>query len=106
MNRHIELYAGDDYKDKLAITANIDLTGIVAVRFIAFNHRDCINQMPVIDVVGSIKNCFAVIDLPRAETLKLKVGLRNHTFIIKGLLSNGDLITLERGIMSVLWGGL
>jgi hypothetical protein len=110
MNRHIEIVAGDDYSGVRAVGGRFgyDLTGVTEVRFIVMNNQNCLNQLPVLDVAGSvlIDSSNVQINLKRQDTLKLKSGVRQYTFLIKGLLIDGGVITLERGIMTVLNGGI
>lgn len=110
MNRHIEIVAGDDYSGVRAVGGHFgyDLTGVTEVRFIVMNNQNCLNQLPVLDVAGSvlIDSSNVQINLKRQDTLKLKSGVRQYTFLIKGLLIDGGVITLERGIMTVLNGGI
>lgn len=110
MNRHIEIVSGDDYSGIRSVggTFGYDLTGVIEVRFIVMNNQNCLSQLPVLDVVGSVLNSSSSvsINLRRADTLKLKAGVRQYTFLIKGLLNDGGVITLERGLMTVLKGGI
>jgi hypothetical protein len=111
--RHIEITSGNDYTGTRAISATGDGWGddVTAARLIITDR--CSNSaLPVVDVIGTytvptINNrAVAFFDLVRAETLKLRAAIRGYDYEIKGLTAANGLITLERGVLSCLKGGL
>lgn len=110
---HIELTQGNDYVGARAFarTSNGWLPDVAQVRLLVWQSDDC-NQLPVIDLLGVYSQAsingqaVAIVDIPRAETMKLKQGVRAYQFELKALTVDGMLTTLERGYVTVLGGGL
>lgn len=114
LQRHIEIVQGNDYLGGRALSATGDAWGddIASVRLFVWPRCGSAAALPVLDVEGTYtaptttSPAKAVIPLPRSETIKLAEGARAHSYEIKGLTAANQLVTLERGAMSVLRGGL
>jgi hypothetical protein len=111
--RHIEITSGNDYVGSRAISASDDGWGadVSAVRLI-ISDRCSESTQPVIDQIGTYvvptnnNRAYAIFDLVRTETLKLRAAIRGYDYEIKGLTTANGLITLERGVLSCLKGSL
>jgi hypothetical protein len=111
--RHIEITSGNDYTGTRAISATGDGWGadVTAARLI-ISDRCSQSATPVIDVIGTYQaptvnnKAAAFFNLVRTETLKLRAAIRGYDYEIKGLTTANSVITLERGVLSCLKGGL
>lgn len=120
----LELVQGDDYKavDNRAISIagrGVVWPGaVVSVKLIMYEAQAACPaglaaQLPstVVDVSGTfiagtantLPHCD--FDLPRSNTLQLVVGVRRYLCEVRGLLESGSVVTLARGLVSVLPSG-
>lgn len=120
----LELVQGDDYK--AAESRAITVTGrgvtwpaaLSSVKLVIYEAQAAcaagttpLQPQPVIDVVGTYTPGtaqaapIAAFDLPRAETLKLGIGVRRYLCEVRGLFASGSVTTLARGLVSTLPSG-
>ena len=119
---HLELVQGDDYKavDTRAITIAgrgvCWASNVSNVKLIVYEpHTACGAQLgnahtpvAVFDIDGvytaatTSAAAIAAFDVPRVETLKLSVGVRNYMFEVRALLSSSSVATLAQGVVTVL----
>lgn len=120
----LELVQGDDYKAADGRAISIAGRGVVwpaavsSVKLIMYEAQAACpagvaSQLPstVVDVTGTftagtvntLPHCD--FDLPRINTLQLGVGVRRYLCEVRGLLASGSVVTLARGLVSVLPSG-
>jgi len=110
---HLQLILGDDYLAVDGRALRFDGYGVawpaiapVDVQFALFNPGNVCDVEPELQLSGVI-NWASVppsvaFDAPRTETVKLLAGARRYQFEVRALMVSGSVITLARGLCSVL----
>lgn len=120
---HVELVQGDDYLDADGRALVVSGAGVcwpaavASVKLIVREPQDCgcaaagTEPAHVLELVGvhapATSDAAAQVrfDIPRAQTLRLALGVRRYAFEVRATLASASVITLARGAFTVLAGG-
>lgn len=115
-NLLVELVRGDDYLAADGRAVVIVGTGVawpaslVSIKLVLTDPGCCVTDDSPLEIAGTFEPATssaaakASFDVPRAVTLTLKTGVRRYCFEVRAVLASTSVVTLGRGLLSVMGG--